>query len=399
MAGRVPFLVAASSTDVEQAAAALIREGDRVLELGSQLGRRSEVLAAAAGATGHLLCVGIARKASRRASSKHEAESSVRIPFREIAKLSAWRSVLSSEESFDVIVYDPSSFIGMDLPLDALRVCEELVARQGCDGSARPRRPRGLVLKSSGLAGFGGRLFHASRVASGSVVQLLITALQTRDRALSKTRTLAPSVCAEQPSVDLDALVAEAEPVIIAAHGVAEYRAMIPHVLRQGDAVIEIGCHFGTTTNLLHRYVGPTGVCLGVDIGVAIVKSARTKHPDVRFCTADAWATHSLAAVAPKGGWSVVFVDVGGLSGADGLMEALALVRSLGAALAPRAIVIKSECLRSFASSLRPWCLVRATGVSAHHCVGSGECTEEEANERAAEDPSPNSDATAGASV
>ena len=49
----------------------------------------------------------------------------------------------------------------------------------------------------------------------------------------------------------------------------------------------------------------------------------------------------------------VVYVDVGGLSGDDGILEALALLAGLGTAIEPRAIVIKSACTRKLASQLR----------------------------------------------
>jgi hypothetical protein len=48
----------------------------------------------------------------------------------------------------------------------------------------------------------------------------------------------------------------------------------------------------------------------------------------------------------------VVFVDVGGLSGSDGLLEAIALVSSIRYALEPRCIVIKSLCMQRLSTKL-----------------------------------------------
>ena len=53
-------------------------------------------------------------------------------------------------------------------------------------------------------------------------------------------------------------------------------------------------------------------------------------------------------------GFDVVFIDVGGLSGSDGLLGALALLNAVQHSLEPRTIVIKSMCVRRLASSLRP---------------------------------------------
>jgi hypothetical protein len=52
-------------------------------------------------------------------------------------------------------------------------------------------------------------------------------------------------------------------------------------------------------------------------------------------------------------GYDVIYADLGGLSGPDGLLESLALVDALARGLEPRIIVIKSLCLNRLASRLR----------------------------------------------
>ena len=49
-------------------------------------------------------------------------------------------------------------------------------------------------------------------------------------------------------------------------------------------------------------------------------------------------------------------LDVGGLSGANGFLDAISLLRQLCATMGPalRAIVIKSTCVRAVAMQLRP---------------------------------------------
>jgi len=106
--------------------------------------------------------------------------------------------------------------------------------------------------------------------------------------------------------------------------------------------------HFGTTTAMLAK---SASYALGVDVGTSIITSAKEQHPGVDFMVGDAWGVSGLAR---RGPWDAVFVDVGGLSGADGTLDALALARSLGAALEPRAIVLKSKCLRQMAKTLAP---------------------------------------------
>jgi len=57
--------------------------------------------------------------------------------------------------------------------------------------------------------------------------------------------------------------------------------------------------------------------------------------------------------------YDAVYVDVGGLSGSEGLLEAISLLSSITNSLEPRCIVIKSLCMRRLASSLVPFSEVR----------------------------------------
>ena len=54
-------------------------------------------------------------------------------------------------------------------------------------------------------------------------------------------------------------------------------------------------------------------------------------------------------------GFDVLYADIGGLSGPDGILESLSLIDGLSYALEPRCIVIKSLCMRRLASSLRAY--------------------------------------------
>jgi SAM-dependent methyltransferase len=149
--------------------------------------------------------------------------------------------------------------------------------------------------------------------------------------------------------------------------GVQEYRKTIPYTVRPDDAVLEVGCHFGTSTALIQNQAQ---YCIGVDVGSKIIREAHKRHPGIYFRVGDAWKTAELlriqqdyyqqesqttAATARKIGFDVVYVDVGGLSGCDGLLEAIALVNSIRYALEPRCIVIKSLCMQRLSSRLVPF--------------------------------------------
>jgi len=237
------------------------------------------------------------------------------VDFVELARLKAWRGAISESERFDVVVVQ-DGLMGMDMVLETLSLAADVATRHA---------PRAIVLKSANVAKLAWRLHDAADFKA--------------------KHADGPAPARAEPAHE--GLAPEAEPVIIAAEGVTEYRSLVPFVVRPGDAVLEIGCHCGTTVRLLHAAVGETGYAMGVDVGPSIIKQARSANPGLRFEVGDAWALHSLAQLRPR--WDVVFLDVGGLSGEDGLLEALALARSLGATLRPGHIVIKSQCLKKLA--------------------------------------------------
>ena len=80
---------------------------------------------------------------------------------------------------------------------------------------------------------------------------------------------------------------------------------------------------------------------------------------DFFFEVADAWDAASLVSSLERCGVgppSLLLLDVGGLSGSSGTLDALALIRVLCALFhsSLRVLVIKSSCMRTLAMQLRP---------------------------------------------
>jgi hypothetical protein len=149
-----------------------------------------------------------------------------------------------------------------------------------------------------------------------------------------------------------------AQPVLLGGHGVVEYRKAALAGLLPTDSVLEIGCHSGATTRLVHaalRQMGGAGEVVGVDIGKSIIELARRHGPsEIRYEVVDAWDTPALLALSQR--FNVILVDVGGISSHHGLIEALSLFRQLRCAYAPhcRLLVAKSKCIRDFGLHTRP---------------------------------------------
>ena len=302
------IIAAPSAKELERVAPQLISADDSVLCAGLALGSQIELLKRLAGDAGRVVAVDVPRKESR--SRRELFQSNTVDDFRPLTRAGDVTAALRPDECFDCVVVDAAALLGFDLPLDTLTLCEALRRRQ--------ETPPTVLVRSSALATLAGRL------AAGDDLKRIARVLRMHD---------------ERPSLD-ETRIYEAQPVIVGARGVREYRNCIDTVVRPGDRVLELGCHFGTTTALL---ANAGSYALGIDVGTSIIAKAKEEYPRVDFMVGDAWGVGGLARLGP---WDAVFVDVGGLSGADGTLDALALARSLGAALEPRAIVMKSKCLR-----------------------------------------------------
>ena len=353
-----PIIACKSTSEVQRAIDIYVKPNDVVLELGAQLSDTSAHLCRAVGAGGRAVLVDVKRKVATSGRSigrdaslfvetdNHHPESITtdntesfvdRTEYHELEQFDQWRELVITEGStrqYDVVILDVSSTIGNDLHLTAMSLANEFIASQ--------IKCRAIIMKSKLLSQFSKRIIHSQRLLDGT------------DRLPSKD--------------ELDRCSA---PVIIPCVGVNDYRMTIPYAVEPGDEVIEVGCHFGSTTSLLHdaavakeKENGRSGFVAGVDIGHKIIQSAKRRYPDITFEVVDACNTLDLLRVKQRHrgglysfsslGYDIVYADIGGLSGAHGLLESMALLDALGRALEPRCIVIKSLCMKRLASQLVP---------------------------------------------
>ena len=253
------------------------------------------------------------------------------VVFFEIPALLDWRKALFFENRrsgpYDVLVLDVSAIVGNDLEWTTFAMIQEFMGlNEAFGGSCHT-----VLVKSAGL----------NRLAS----------------------------CLVHGQVWIDRGSSYAGPHhILATVGVQQYRCTMDRAIQAGDAVLEVGCHFGTSTVLLQEQAKTEmgGYCIGVDVGTSIIERAKNLHNNVFFHVGDAWKTAELLRIQERyleshpesnqrRGFDVVYVDVGGLSGGDGVLEAIMLLSALEQALEPRCLVIKSKCMRRLSSTMIPF--------------------------------------------
>ena len=380
----IKWIACTSTKEANRAITMYIKEGDVVAELGSQLRETSTTICDTIGSNGKAYLVDIERKypnvkmkrEERTTAMRREGDDSNfyqdRAVFSEIESFDSWRHALflsnnlnRKEENrintfgkYNALVVDMSTIAGNDLELTCVSLVKEFIAlnkkmnEEVEDEESYQTNPcRVVIVKSGSLHQLARRLFHAQRLFANTV------SLEDNPHKTS----------------------------IIGTVGVEEYRRTIPYAVRKGDAVIEVGSHFGTSTAILHDAAAASsdarnqerddcnfatgisdlslGGCLGVDVGPHIIDSAKMKFPHVPFVVGDAWKISDLIQFKKEyfeghsddHRYDVVYVDVGGLSGNEGLLEALSLLGSITNCLEPRCIVIKSLCIRRLASSLVPF--------------------------------------------
>jgi hypothetical protein len=339
---KLRWITCSSTNELEAAVSQFVRPGDAVAELGSQLRDVSTTICETLDGKGSAVLVDVARKFPKNTNAANEGPRTraMRRPddeigfypgvatFMEIPELDGWRSAFqeSKTDSFDVLVLDVNAIVGNDLEWTSLSIVREFTAMYA--------NCRVVLIKSLNLNQWATRLVHGQRWIDNQSVY-------------DKSRG----------------------PHIIATVGVQEYRKTIPFTVKAGDSVLEVGCHLGTSSVLLQEAAsaqGDAGYCIGVDVGPKIIQGAMERYPSVYFSVGDAWKTAALLRVqqefhasheqkSNRLGFDVIYVDVGGLSGSDGLLESLSLLSSLMNALEPQYIVIKSLCMRRLASTLIPY--------------------------------------------
>eukprot|EP00121_Abeoforma_whisleri_P015536 Awhi_evm2s14309 len=272
-----------------------------------------------------------------------------------------------NENSIDIVIIDTSGLLGNDLLFDGLAFCRLVM---------NVLQPRYIIVRSKELHKKANTFVNYDFFIQRK--KKLAFKRQQKQQILDKNE-----YSLEVSATNNDAIrIHKNEVTVVCVPGVSLYRATIPHLVYSGsDVVFEIGCAQGQSTVLIAEHINnlsavntencniannKQGFCIGFDVSKSIVERARRVHLTtmerlnskdrrIAFELGNAWNTRELCSFFPTP--TTIFVDVGGISGVDGELEAISLVRQLTNAfqcsdrsMGLRSIVVKSQCLSIFAS-------------------------------------------------
>lgn len=133
---------------------------------------------------------------------------------------------------------------------------------------------------------------------------------------------------------------------IVLTKGVKEYRQTIPHYVSDQDTVLEIGCAWGTTSNLLYKsgkYV------VAIDKGKSLAL-AKKEYPHIHFEQLDGFDISAVLRLGIK--FNKVYIDI---SGCRKITTVIEMVIKYERVFDPEVIVVKSTKLKGFVSRCRTW--------------------------------------------
>jgi len=136
----------------------------------------------------------------------------------------------------------------------------------------------------------------------------------------------------------------------LATRGVSEYRASISKYVKHSDCILEVGCEWGTTSELI--YDKCTNL-IATDISSKCIERARKMRPQIKFEVLDVYDTKK--ALGFKKNFNKMYIDVSGLSGYRSLLDVISLLDMYARVFRMDLIVIKSGALKNFSRRCIAW--------------------------------------------
>ena len=133
---------------------------------------------------------------------------------------------------------------------------------------------------------------------------------------------------------------------IIITKGVKQYRQTIPYCVNKKDTVLEVGCAWGTTSNMLYQYAG---CVVAIDKGASLPTAKRT-YPHIHFEQMDGFDIGRIKGLNLI--FTKVYIDI---SGCREITDIVKIIRIYDAVFHPEIIVVKSSNLKYFVEKCEVW--------------------------------------------
>lgn len=138
--------------------------------------------------------------------------------------------------------------------------------------------------------------------------------------------------------------------LLVGTRGVKEYRASIATYVKPQDKILEIGCEWGTTSEIIYSRCKNL---IATDISIDCITRAKQMRPGLRFETLDVYDIRRAQGFQMD--FNKMYIDVSGLSGYRSLLDVIALCDMYASVFAMEVIVIKSGALKNFAQRCVAW--------------------------------------------
>lgn len=138
--------------------------------------------------------------------------------------------------------------------------------------------------------------------------------------------------------------------LFVGTRGVKEYRESIAEYVQPEDKILEIGCEWGTTSELIYARCKNL---LATDISAKCIERARKMRPKIKFETLDVYDVKRALSFGID--FNKMYIDVSGLSGYRSVLDVLALLNMYGSVFNMEVIVVKSGALKELGKRVIAW--------------------------------------------
>ena len=141
----------------------------------------------------------------------------------------------------------------------------------------------------------------------------------------------------------------------VGTRGVKEYRASISQYVDPKDRILEVGCEWGTTSELIYEKCKNL---IATDVSQKCIDRAKQMRPQIHFETLDVFDLRKAQSFNVD--FNKLYIDVSGLSGYRSLLDVISLLEMYSTVFKLDAVVIKSGALKNFAKRCIAWKIGRA---------------------------------------